>query len=84
MTDYKCQEIDNIKKLTNNFVKVAENFIELKKEQENIIDTLGSDWEEIFVDNQERELAQKDLEDEQFCACGNYKMDESDFCEDCI
>ena len=67
MTDYKCQEINNIKKLTDSFVKVAESFIELKREQENIVDTLGSDWEE-----------------KQFCACGNYKMDESDFCEDCI
>ena len=67
MTDYKYQEINNIKKLIDSFVKVAESFIELKKEQENIVDTLGSDWEE-----------------KHFCACGNYKMDESDFCEDCI
>lgn len=67
MTDYKCQEIDNIKNLTDSFIKVAENFIELKKEQENIVDMLGSD-----------------LEEKQFCACGNYKMDESDFCKDCI
>lgn len=67
MTDYKCQEIDNIKNLTDSFIKVAESFIELKKEQENIVDTLGSDWKE-----------------KQFCACGNYKMDESDFCKDCI
>jgi hypothetical protein len=27
---------------------------------------------------------EQEIEDKQFCACGNYKMDESDFCEDCI
>ena len=27
---------------------------------------------------------EQEMEDKQLCACGNYKMEESDFCQDCI
>jgi hypothetical protein len=55
----------------------------MNKYNQAIID-LQNQILESSVDLQEKELAEKDLEDEELCACGNYKMDESDFCEDCI
>jgi hypothetical protein len=46
-------------------------------------------WHKQFKTPQEftkglLELMSQNEEEKQLCACGNYKMDESDFCHDCI
>lgn len=52
---------------------------EMKRRYEKMVDEI------LLGDGNPRKLIGLDsLQDNEYCPCGNYKVDESDFCKECI